>query len=286
MGIAHSFLASRTMRHGLFVVLLFTTAARADELHLKDGRVLEGRVLCRKNGQIDFRLVGGAVSFPESQVVRVVPKRCVFDEYDERAAALAPTDLAGRVEFARWCEDRGLTAERTAQLRGCLVVDPDYADARSLLGETKLNGKWMTRESALRALGYVKHEGKWLNPEDAARLVAAEHAEKRRAALQKRFDELVRAMYLGPEAKAVKARDDLAAFAEQNRIPGLRDYLPTLEKEARAFRTATLEVRLQNSKLVALNPRRLSLGAGSQVTLELPETQTTKAATTVIAPVR
>ncbi|MDG3007805.1 polymorphic toxin-type HINT domain-containing protein [Paludisphaera mucosa] len=106
----------------------------------------------------------------------------------ESAKASAGRDAEAQVRLALWCEARGMAAERTTHLMRAVLIDPENARARGLLGQ-------------------VKHDGKWLRAEDVAK--AVEQSPERQA-LQRE--------YLDRRAKAGDDADDqykLALWCEE-----------------------------------------------------------------------
>ena len=90
----------------------------------------------------------------------------------ETARARAGRDADSQVDLALWCEARGMSAEKARHLARAILLDPDHARARGLLG-------------------FVKHEGRWMRPDDVTRAVdesaesralLAEYLERRAAA--------------------------------------------------------------------------------------------------------
>lgn len=269
----------------IVVLSVCAASARADELRLKDGRTFEGKTVARDSAKVVFKTRGGTLEFAADRVASLVEKPTAEDEYAERKRALAAGDPEAHVALARWCETKGLYGERRAELRRAVELDPEHAGARELLGEMKAAGRWMPREEALRVLGWKKRGGVWVTPEDARRLDAAEAEKRRREELQRVFTRLYRELFLGNETQAKRAEKELADFAKRHRLTELVDALPSIAEEARTFRTATVEVRAQQSQLTALTPRRISFGNGTGATLELPSTKTTTVRTTVGVPV-
>jgi hypothetical protein len=56
-----------------------------------------------------------------------------LEAYRERAVQ-AGRDPDAHVRLALWCESKGLAAERTKHLARAVLLDPNHATARGLLG--------------------------------------------------------------------------------------------------------------------------------------------------------
>jgi len=78
----------------------------------------------------------------------------ILEQYRE-ARAHVGRDPDSQVELALWCEQRGLTSERLKHLTLAVLLQPDHAAARGLLGQ-------------------VAHEGRWKRPEDVRAAEAAD----------------------------------------------------------------------------------------------------------------
>ena len=70
----------------------------------------------------------------------------------EAAAASAGRDAEAQVRLALWCEARGMAAERTKHLTRAVLIDPENAKARGLLGQVKLDGRWLRTSDVARAV--------------------------------------------------------------------------------------------------------------------------------------
>lgn len=147
--------------------LFFAVAARADVVHLKNGKSIEGKVTVQGD-KVTVQIPFGSVSFPKSKVLRIERKESSIEVYDKKIVALKKGDVAGRLELAAWCRKQGLRARGDALLRDVLTLDPQNATARKLTGYVKHGGEWITPDEKYRALGMIKFEGQWHKPESVA----------------------------------------------------------------------------------------------------------------------
>lgn len=243
----------------LAVLGLAAGPALADEIRLKDGRVLDGKVIAREHGRITVLVPGDRLTLREDQVQEIIPRWSAFDEYAKRgreaAASGAPT---AHLALARWCHVQGLTAEMRAELRAVLARDPDHPEAHALQGDVRAGGKWMTPAEA----------------------------QQRRRRLETRINRLVGVLYEGSVKEAAAAYHQLVDLARTEQITNLERLAYELWLEGGPVGTATLEVRLQRSEIRSMRTRTVSLGTGAPVTLELPEVTRTRLGTTVVVPVR
>jgi tetratricopeptide (TPR) repeat protein len=152
-------------RSVLFVLAVFTCAAgSADEIYLKGGGRVSGRVVQRTATSVEIDVGGGTVAVPAKQVDRIVEGRCALDVYNDRAGALAPKDRDGWAALGRWASDQGLSTQSREAYYRVLAIDPADVEANQALGNVQVNGQWMTEEASYRARGYVQFEGEWMTP--------------------------------------------------------------------------------------------------------------------------
>ncbi|AMV38051.1 polymorphic toxin-type HINT domain-containing protein [Planctomyces sp. SH-PL62] len=85
-------------------------------------------------------------------VDREEPGRGVDRAAYEAAKAAAGRDADAQVRLALWCEAQGLAAEKTTHLTRAVLLAPDHARARGLLGYVERDGKWMRPAEAARAV--------------------------------------------------------------------------------------------------------------------------------------
>ena len=158
-----------TTRLALVLLLLVPVRAlRADKIHLKDGRTIEGHICDREGGQTAIRTKAGIV---------VVPSKDIMDPmevYRVKRIGLADSDRQGWLDLAEFCchaklhaQARDALARATAQCRQAKIlvaaarlydrlldreqaralyqrvteIDPQYAPARQGLTQVMWNGR-------------------------------------------------------------------------------------------------------------------------------------------------
>lgn len=279
------------MRSSLVIALalLLAAPAAADDILLRDGRTLVGRVVSHRDGKTVVRRPWGEVTFPSSKIVGVTPKRWALDDYEDMTANL-PVTAAARLAVATWCKKKGLTPEMKRELDLVLAAEPDHPRAHALLGHVRVGGEWMTRAEGRRARGLVRRAGKWVTREEARRLDSRRKERRRLKALERRLNGLVTGVYSLSEKRSDRARDALVKLARAEKINGLEKLAGDLYSHAiewrRAVRTATVEVRLQNAQITGFRTLPVSLGTGSSVNVQLPELRRVSIGGTVVVPVR
>ncbi|MEW6357897.1 MAG: hypothetical protein AB1696_16300 [Planctomycetota bacterium] len=123
---------------GLFIwsALFVPPRAFGDILHLKSGKVVEGRVV-KENDSYEVETKTGKMKYPADMVEQVVEKKTHVDEFYEQANALKETDSAGRAELGRWCLGRGMEKHAVSMFGEALRIDPKNLTARIALADLK-----------------------------------------------------------------------------------------------------------------------------------------------------
>jgi hypothetical protein len=148
----------------LLLAALLPAGVSADEVFLKSGGQLSGRIVKRSATEVEVDIGAGHVTVPVSHVVKIEEGRSALHEYQDRAAALGPGDAAGWVALGDWASARGLgTQAREAYTKG-LALAPDDPRANAALGRTQVDGRWLSEEEGYRAKGYIQYQGDWVTP--------------------------------------------------------------------------------------------------------------------------
>ena len=158
----------------LFAALVFGmgSAAMADEVILKNGRVIEGDVV-ELPDKIRIRVEQGALTIQRDQVERVILKESWLSIYREKEVEVEDGSAGDHYRLGIWCRARFLARSAEAQLRLAIQKDPDHAGAHRALGHVFRDGEWMTKEEDLIRRGYTRYERRWISPEEQERLAAA-----------------------------------------------------------------------------------------------------------------
>jgi hypothetical protein len=154
----------RTPTPFLLLAALLHTAVSADEVFLKSGGQLSGRIVKRTATEVEVDIGAGHVTVPVSHVVKIEEGRSALHEYQDRAAALGPGDAAGWVALGDWASARGLGTQAREAYTKALALAPDDPRANAALGRTQIDGRWVSEEEGYRAKGYVQHRGEWITP--------------------------------------------------------------------------------------------------------------------------
>lgn len=175
------------MVRSLLLWFLLAAPALADEVELKNGNVLLGRVT-DLGDSIRLERKGGSIVIPKSEIRAIRRGKLPEEIYQERLSTLADDDLEGHLSLARWCREQKLDDEAAGEFRRVLSIDPDQPEARISLGYRKVNGKWMTFGEIQEAKGLVKFRGKWILPAERDLQLALE----KQKALEKELNKEVR----------------------------------------------------------------------------------------------
>ncbi len=203
----------------LACVLAFLPAAvRADDVILKGGGKVSGRILSRTATSIEVDVGAGTVTVAMSSVVRIDERRSVLDDYHERAEQLAADDRQGWLQLAKWASSQGLGTQARIAYEHVVAVDPDNAEANRALGRVQLDGRWVTEAESYAARGYVQFEGEWMTPAEQDAILGQRTATE--AAELARLDAERRAQ----EADARAADAEARARAAETAAPGNAGY--------------------------------------------------------------
>jgi hypothetical protein len=195
------------------VVLLAATAllpmaAVADEVFLKGGGQLSGRIVSQSDTKVEVEVGAGRISVPASSVVRIEKGRSPLQEYEERAGALAAGDADGWVALGQWAEAKGLSTQAREAYNRALAVSPMDPRANDGLGNVLVDGRWMSEDDSYRAKGYVQLDGDWVTPAEHDAILreraAADDADRKRHEAEAKARE-AEARAAEAEAKAAEA---------------------------------------------------------------------------------
>jgi hypothetical protein len=192
---------------------LVPAVAAADEVFLKSGGQLSGRIVSRTDSMIEVDVGAGRITVPTSSVVRIEEGRSPLHEYEERAGRLAPGDAAGWLDLGDWASAQVLGTQAREAYNRALAVTPDDPRANAALGRVKLDGRWVSEDESYQARGYVRHEGEWIAPAEQEAIMRERAAEDSRERVRQEADARLReaeARAQEAEARAQQAEADAA----------------------------------------------------------------------------
>jgi hypothetical protein len=188
--------------------------AGADEVFLKGGGQLSGRVVSRSDAKVEVDVGAGRISVPASSVVRIEAGRSPLQEFEERAAGIAAGDADGWVALGAWAESKGLSTQAREAYHRALASSPLDPRANDALGNVLVNGRWLSEDEGYRAKGYVQLEGDWVTPAEHDAILreraAADDADRKRHEAESKARE-AEARAAEAEAKAREAEAQQAS---------------------------------------------------------------------------
>lgn len=116
--------------------------AFGDLLRFKNGRVLDGQILSDTGDEYRVKLMQGVIDVPKADVVKREPLDPPWVRLEQERAR-HPDTPQGHYDVAMWCKAQGLIAEMRVELRRAVEQDPDFAEARTELGQVRRNGQWV-----------------------------------------------------------------------------------------------------------------------------------------------
>lgn len=289
--------------------IVFAASAAADEVHLKDGSILSGKLALEGER---YTVVDRDRKFvvPKADVAKVVRAKSLMEEYEERLAALAADDAEAIYELGRWLEQNDWESRARLVFEEVLEIDPDHKGARRALGHKLFEGEWVSPDEINRRSGLVEYRGRWYTKHDLAELQRQiEKSEEVRGAFeeQQRVNEKVNGMlrsFATFDAPARRqAHMELYRYAEELNSPELRKfaddtlaYYDGLAKHICAQLKSRTQIRATQVRLTkpiqtfqtqlgqAAAPGRVLLPAQNPVVIQLPELRIVSVESTVDIP--
>jgi hypothetical protein len=204
----------RTLTVALAAVLL-AGAAAADEVYLKGGGRLSGRIVSRTETTIEVDVGAGRIGVPASSVVRIEEGRSPLHEYEERAGRIAAGDVDGWIALAQWAEGKGFSTQAREAYHRALAASPDDPRANAALGNVRMGGRWVSEEESYKARGYVQYEGEWVTAAERGAMERARAAEEARERERREADQRVREAEARAAEAEAKAREAEAQQATE-----------------------------------------------------------------------
>ena len=226
-------------------------ALSADEITLKDGRIIDGQVVSPAGSErVEIRTrTGGMIAVLHLKAEEVVAIRYGKTEqqkkqeaFDAKCAAMDKTDGTAEQWWALAEEAKAL-GENTAYrhlLQTVVVKDEDFAPARAALGQIKQDGRWMKPAEAAAARGEVFFRGKWMQAAEREGILG----EEARVASE-------------AETQALKDRNDRLAAIE---LATKEAQLRAAEAEARRAAAPAPSTQIIYSNYAAYSPYPTVLG--------------------------
>jgi len=181
-------------------------AAFADEVFLKSGGRLSGRIVSRTETTIEVEVGAGRVGVPVSSVLRIEEGVSPLQDYEARAGRMAPADVEGWLALGEWASGQGLGAQAREAYHRALAAAPDDPRANEALGNVRMDGRWVGEEESYRARGYVLFEGDWITPAEHEAILREREAESARERERQAAESRVRETEARAEEAEARAR--------------------------------------------------------------------------------
>ena len=191
---------------------LLSGGAAGDEVFLKGGGQLSGRIVSRSETKVEVDVGAGRIAVPASSVLRIEEGRSALQEYEERAGRLAGGDVDGWVALGGWADAHGLGTQAREAYHRALAASPDDPRANQALGNVQTDGRWVSEDESYKARGYVQYEGEWITPAEHEAILRERAAEDARDRERREADSRVREAEARAEEAEAQARK---AEAEQ-----------------------------------------------------------------------
>jgi hypothetical protein len=152
----------------LSCVLLGVPPAAADDVHLDNGEVIEGRAT-RSGDKVVIELESGQITLHATSVKQIDKRESSVERFDIMYSALKPGDVAKRMQLADFCREHDMRERERKLLEEVIAREPDHAEARARLGYVKSSEsqRWLTQAEHMREQGRVQRDGQWMSPEQA-----------------------------------------------------------------------------------------------------------------------
>ncbi len=141
----------------------------ADVFWLTQGGVIQGELQNPdQNPRTSYQVrtaTGATFSLKADLVQKVERKTDLERSYEGRVRKL-PDTVEAHWEIAKRCSEFGLKVQQQFHLTQILRLQPDHEESRRLLGYSKVDGRWMTRDEWMSSRGYVRAGGAWRLPQE------------------------------------------------------------------------------------------------------------------------
>lgn len=196
--------------------------AVADDVYLKSGGQVSGRIIERTATTIKVDVGAGEITVPTSSVVKVVERKSPLHEYQERAGKIPANDVEGWLTLGEWASAQGLGSQAKEAYNRALSASPGDPRANAGLGRTQVDGRWLSEDESYQARGYVRYGGEWMTPNEHEALLREREMEAQVEHQRQQADAAAReaeARASEADARARQAEAEAAEAASDNGIP-------------------------------------------------------------------
>ena len=153
------------------LTLLFETppaAAVPDQIQLKSGRTLSGRIVSETRDALRIRSGRGEVEVERANVTSVRSLEHSLAEFIHRWDAMRHDDPAAIAELARFCTSRGLTGEARNLWLRILIADSSNEEAAKAIGARRYEGGLHVQSDKqwIKLADYLAPKARWRHAVD------------------------------------------------------------------------------------------------------------------------
>jgi len=134
-------------------VLLAAPLGAQEKVELTDGRVLEGRVMYADAERVVVRIDGRDRELDADEVLALDTIRASQRVLFAREASVAPQDVTGNLELAKYARARGLDGEASVFFWRVVLADPQNVEAHEALGHDEHRDRWTIEHDRHRYRG-------------------------------------------------------------------------------------------------------------------------------------
>ena len=165
--------------------VLCRARVRADVVHLKAGRLLEGEVRpVGPDGTVEVRMGGGAVvRVKQSDILRIDRKPSPTQLFDARFKNLPEGEIEPLVELLVLGREALLRKRSRKAAEHILKIDPNHELARWTLGYVVFRNRWVLEAGLRKRNDLVRVDGEWMTREGKKR--------RQREAARREIEELL-----------------------------------------------------------------------------------------------
>ncbi|MDQ7778347.1 MAG: hypothetical protein RDV41_01400 [Planctomycetota bacterium] len=112
--------------------------AGADTIELKDGRILEGKIVKETDTTVEIQLKLGKMTFKKDEIKRIEKKKDVRDTFENELEKLHPSNPAAYLKLGKeYIGKKDFVTEAILLLEIASILSKDlYAEANELIGDT------------------------------------------------------------------------------------------------------------------------------------------------------
>lgn len=138
-------------------------AAVPDQIHMKGGRTLSGRIVSETRDMLRIRSGRGEVEVERADVTSVRSLEHSLADFIHRWDQMRRDDPVAIAELARFCTSRGLAGEAHNLWLRILIADPNNEEAATAIGARRFEGGWHVQSDKqwIKLADYLAPKAQW-----------------------------------------------------------------------------------------------------------------------------